>query len=217
MKSDTQIKNDVESELSWDAAIGSTGILVSVRSGIVTLSGTVSTYADKFHAEHAASRVSGVNALAVEIRVQPLDPYIRSDTEIARSAETALQYVSYLPKDAVKIIVEDGWVTLSGVVDWNYQRDNVETALRYLWGVNGISNNLTLISRAPSASIHAEILTALARRTDAEEQHISVDVAAGAVTLTGSVTSWWQKELAREAAWNLAGVTHVTNNLRIVP
>lgn len=215
MKTDERIKTDVTAEIRWDVSIASPNIAVAVNEGIVTLSGQVSTYADKFNAERAAQRVEGVRALAVELQVTPSDPYLRTDTDIARSAETALQYVSYVAKDSIQIMVENGWLTLTGTVDWDYQRKQAVAALRYLWGVKGITDKMTIHSKSPSDQIQTDIEAALARRVDAVAQHILVHVTGGDVTLSGTVTSWWQKELAREAAWNSSGVHHVTNELRI--
>ena len=215
MKTDTQIQDDVQAEIAWDTSIEGSRISVAVSNGIVTLSGHVATYAEKFEAERAAQRVAGVQALAVELTVAPSGVYDRTDTDVARAAETALQYLVFLRTDAVKLLVEDGWITLSGTLEWQHQRRIVLAALRYLSGVRGITDHLTIVSRPPSVTIQRDIEAALRRRVDADSQRISVAVNAGEVTLSGTVTSWWQKELAREAAWNSGGVTFVHNELKV--
>ena len=215
MKTDTQIQDDVQAEIAWDTSIEGSRICVAVSNGIVTLSGHVATYAEKFEAERAAQRVAGVQALAVELTVAPSGVYDRTDTDVARAAETALQYLVFLRTDAVKLLVEDGWITLSGTLEWQHQRRIVLAALRYLSGVRGITDHLTIVSRPPSVTIQRDIEAALRRRVDADSQRISVAVNAGEVTLSGTVTSWWQKELAREAAWNSGGVTFVHNELKV--
>jgi osmotically-inducible protein OsmY len=141
-KSDTQLQQDVLAELSWEPSINAADIGVEVKDGIVTLAGHVNTYAEKWDAERATQRVAGVKALAVEMDVRLDGMNNRTDADIARSAENVLQWTTYLKKDAVKIKVEKGWVTLTGEVEWQYQRQAAAAAIRYLMGVSGVSGQI---------------------------------------------------------------------------
>ena len=161
----------------------------------------------------AAARQSPLRRTVFKIAVAP--PGSHTDADIARGAENALSWISYLPSDAVKIQVEAGWIRLSGSVDWDYQRQNAASAVQYLAGVKGISNDITINADTPSTQIKSAIEAALQRRFDAADQDISVTVTGKDVTLSGTVTSWWQRRLARNSAWNAPGVQHVTDHLTI--
>ena len=213
MKTDAQIQHDVSRELEWAAAIDATKIDVAVKDGLVTLGGQVSNYSEKWEAERAVQRIAGVKALVVKLIVAPLDT--RTDADIARAAEGALAWVSYVPKNSINIQVENGWITLSGSVTWDYQRQNVATAVRYLTGVKGVSDEITIQADAPSTQIKADIESALERGFDSEDQDVAVSVSGRNVTLSGTVTSWWQRDLARNAAWNATGVQNVTDHMTI--
>jgi osmotically-inducible protein OsmY len=213
MKTDAQLRQDVIDELNWDAAIDATKIEIAVQDGLVTLGGQVLHYSEKWVAEQAVQRVAGVKALVVKIVVAPAGSH--TDADIARAAESALAGVSYLPKDSVRIQVENGWIQLSGKVGRDYQRQNAAAAVRYLVGVKGITDDITIRSETPSAQIKEEIEAALERRFDSEDQDISVSVSGKNVTLSGTVTSWWQRDLARNSAWNAPGVQNVTDHMTI--
>jgi osmotically-inducible protein OsmY len=214
MKTDSQIQLDVTSELDWDAAVNATKLDVAVKDGLVTISGQVGSYSEKWEAERAVQRVAGVKALVVKIVVAPLDA--RTDADIARAAaEGALAWVSYLPKESIKIQVENGWITLSGKVDWDFQRQNAASTVRHLKGVKGITDDIVIALETPSSAIKANIEAALERRFDSEDQHIAVSVSGKDVTLSGSVTSWWQRDLARDSAWNAPGVQNVKDHMTI--
>jgi osmotically-inducible protein OsmY len=213
MKTDPQLLKDVTEELDWDAAIDAAQIEIAVQEGLVTVGGQVRSYSEKWLAEQAIQRVAGVKALVVKIIVAP--PGSHSDAEIARAAGSALSWLSYLPENAVKIQVEDGWIKLAGSVAWDYQRQNAAGAVQNLAGVKGISNDISLDSDLPSTQIKADIEAALERRFDAADQDISVAVTGKDVTLSGTVTSWWQRHLARTSAWNAAGVRNVKDHLHI--
>jgi osmotically-inducible protein OsmY len=213
MKSDAQIQQDVNNELQWDAAVDATKIDIAVKEGLVTLGGQVSSYSEKWQAEKAVQRIAGVKALVVKLAVAPLET--RTDADIARAAEGALAAVSHVPKDAIKIQVENGWITLSGAVTWNYQRQNAVSAVRYLTGIRGVSDDIKIEADAPATQIKADIESALERRFDSEDQDIEVSVSGRNVTLSGSVTSWWQRDLARSSAWNAVGVQNVTDHMTI--
>ena len=214
MKTDSQLRQDVTDELNWDAAIDATKIEIAVHDGLVTLGGQVSNFWEKWESEQAVQRVAGVKALVVKIEVALLGSH--TDADIARAAEHALAWASYLPKDAVKIQVEGGWIKLSGKVDWDYQRQNAAGALKYLAGVKGVTNDITLNAETPSGRIKTDIEAALQRRFDADDQDIAVSVSGKNVTLSGTVTSWLQRDLARDSAWNAPGVQNVTDHMTIL-
>jgi len=215
MKTDIQLKQDVNAELSWEPSVNAAEIGVEVKNGIVTLAGHVSSYAEKFGAERAAQRVAGVKALAVEIDVKLPGMSKRTDADIARSAENVLLWTSYLPKDAIKIKVESAWVTLTGEVTWDYQRKSALNAVRTLMGVAGVSDQIAIKAKTSASVIKSDIEAALQRRAKSDAQHISVDVLGGDVTLTGTVHSWSERELAANSAWMAPGVRSVVDNITV--
>ncbi len=215
MKTDAQLKSDVLAELKWEPSVDASKVGVEVSGGIVTLAGHVASFGEKWHAERATQRVAGVKALAVEIDVKIPGSSVRTDADIALAAEQALHWVSYMPTDAVKVMVEKGWVTLSGSVEWDYQRQTAVSAVRYLMGVKGVSNEVELKSRASATGVKADIQAAMKRHAEYDGQDISVSVEDGDVTLTGTVHSLWARELARQSAWGTPGVHHVVNNLNV--
>lgn len=216
MKTDAELKRDVEAELAWDPAIKSTAIGVAVKDGVVTLSGHLQTYPEKWAIEKALRRVSGVKAAALELDVRLSPDHQRSDTDIANAAENALKWHTQVPASAVRVIVDKGWITLQGELDWDYQRKSVEHALRNLVGVIGISDEITLKVRPTPAGLSQRIQEALTRQAVREARHIEVDVRDGTVTLRGQVHSRHEREAARGAAWSAPGVRAVVNELQIV-
>jgi len=215
MKTDAQVQQDVIAELKWEPSVNPTHIGVEVQDGVVTLAGHVDSYAEKWNAERAAQRVSGVKALAIEMDVKLAGSSKRNDVDIARSAENALEWMTYLPDDSVKVMVEDGWITLSGEVSWEYQRQTAAGAVRYLMGVKGVSNNIAIKPKVSVSAVKSDIEAALKRRANADAQNISVDVRGNDVTLTGTVHSWSERDLARESAWGAPGVRNVVDNITV--
>ncbi len=215
MKTDTQLKKDVEAELEWDPVVDASHIGVAVEKGIVTLSGHLKTYAEKHAAEKAAQRVEGVKAVTVEMTVK-LDPsYERTDADIAAAVELALKWHALVPGDRIKVMVEKGWVTLSGEVDWEYQREHAAKAVRPLLGVVGLANLITLKSRVLPINVSKRIEGALQRQAEREARGIEVLVKDHTVTLKGEVHSWAERTAAQGAAWSAPGVTNVVNQLRV--
>ncbi len=212
-KTDKQLQQDVTAELAWDPAINAAEIGVEVKDGVVTLAGHVGSYAEKLEAERAAQRVSGVKALAVEMDVQIAGSYMRTDADIARSAENVLGWMSDLPMDSVQVKAEGGWITLTGVVGWEYQRQAAGAAIRYLMGVKGLSNEIAIKPQVSGSAVKADIEAALGRLSKADAQKISVLVNGGDVTLTGTVRSWSERATARSSVWNAPGVRNVVDNL----
>lgn len=215
MKTDSQLQRDITEELGWEASVNAAQIGVSVKDGIASLSGEVSSFAEKWDAELAAQRVSGVKGIAVDIKVKLPGSAVRSDTDIARAAENVLQWTALLPLDGVKVMVESGWVTLSGEVDWDYQRQSACRAVRYLMGVTGVSDQIALKPTVSQSAVKADIEAALKRRAKNDAKDIMVEVNGTDVILSGSTHSWAESELARHAAWSAPGVRHVVNNITL--
>ncbi len=214
-KTDLQLQQDVIAELKWEPSLNSTQIGVEVKDGIVTLAGHVDSYAEKWGAESATQRVSGVKGLAIEMKVTLPGSSIRNDADIARAAENVLQWTTNSPNDAVKVMVENGWVTLTGAVDWEYQRLAATEAVRHLLGVTGLSDQISLKPKASAGTVKFEIQAALDRRAKSDAKNISVEVQGGNVTLSGVVHSWNERELARHSAWGTPGVHNVIDNITV--
>jgi len=215
MKSDTQLQQDVLAELKWEPSVNATDIGVEVKDGIVTLAGHVSSYSEKWGAERAAQRVSGVKALAVEMDVRLFGLGKRSDAEIAQAAENVLQWTSVLPRDSVHIMVESGWITLSGDVEWQYQKRAATEAIRNLMGVTGVSDNIAIGPKTVFDAIESDIEAALKRQATNDAPKISVKVKNCDVTLTGTVNTLAEHDLARSCAWSTPGVRKVIDNITV--
>lgn len=215
MKTDSQLQQDVIAELKWEPAVNGAGIGVEVKDGIVTLAGHVDSFGEKWNAERAAERVSGVKALAIEIDVKIAGSSKRTDADIASSAKNALQWTSYMPKDTIKVMVESGWITLSGTVEWQYQRLTAAGAVRYLMGVKGVTDNMIVKPKLSFSAVKADIEAALKRRAASDASKISVAVTGSDVTLSGTVHSWSERNLARDSAWATPGVSNVIDNILV--
>jgi osmotically-inducible protein OsmY len=215
MKTDFQIKSDVQSELLWDPLVPEAKIGVSVNEGVVTLTGHLDAYAEKVAAKRAAERVTGVKAIALEIEVIPVGSHKRSDTEIALAVEHALNWNTSIPADQVKVAVEKGWVTLSGELEWNFQRRSVERMVRPLKGVVGITDNIKLKATPAPENLKDRIQEALTRQVMREVRRIDVTVDGSKVTLNGHVHSWAERNAAEGATWSAPGVSHVVNLLTV--
>jgi osmotically-inducible protein OsmY len=213
-RTDGDIQHDTLDELTWDAAVDARNLGVTVAGGVVTITGQVSSYAEKREAERLTEMIPGVAEVIVHVDVVTAQSF--TDAELALAVQNALRWAAYLPADTVHARVENGWVTLSGSVQWGFQRQNAEGAVRYMKGVKGLSNGITVANRAaPAGDIKANITAALTRREDAEDQHVLVSVDDRVVTLSGTVTNWWQRYLTRSAAWNAPGVENVRDRLHI--
>ena len=215
MKTDAQLKTDVTNELQWDPSINATNVGVAVKDGIVTLTGHLETYAEKFAIERATQRVEGVKAVAVELDVKLAPSHQRSDTEIAQAAESALKWHSVVPESRVQIKVERSWLTLSGELDWEHQRESAYKAVRALTGVVGVSNLIMLKPQVTPGNIANRIREALTRHAEREAKHIEVDIAGSTVILRGRVDSWAERFAAQGAAWAAPGITSVLNKLTV--
>jgi osmotically-inducible protein OsmY len=215
MKTDHQLQLDVLAELSWEPSVNAEDIGVEVKDGIVTLAGHVSSYSEKIEAERATMRVAGVKALAVEMDVKLIGSTSRNDVDIARSVNNVLQSTTYLPDNTVKIKVEGGWVTLSGEVTWEFQRQAAVGAVRYLMGVKGVNDQLVIKPKISAPAVKADIEAALKRRAQRDAHEILVKVDGTDVTLSGKVHSWSERELATSTAWASPGVRTVVDNITL--
>lgn len=209
MKTDTQIQQDVIAELKWEPKVNATHIGVEVKNGVVTLSGHVDSFAEKWHAEQAAKRVEGVRVIAIELDVILSDTSKKSDTEIAKAALDALKWNVYKLSDLVSIRVEDGYITLKGEVPWNYERMYAENSIRYLKGVRGVYNYIVVKPAISVNTVKADIEKALKRRAHEEAQNLTVNIHGDEVTLGGKIHDWKERSLAIDAVWAVPGVKNV--------
>ncbi|MEY3253184.1 MAG: hypothetical protein RL227_2157 [Pseudomonadota bacterium] len=215
MKTDAQLKTDVSHELQWDPAVNATHIGVAVKDGVVTLMGHLDTYAEKYAVERAVQRVEGVRALAIELDLKLSSHHQRSDTEIAEAAEGAFKWHVGIPHERIRVKVEKGWVSLSGEVEWDFQRRLAEKAVRDLTGVVGVSNSISIKPSLTPANINNRIREALSRHAEREAKNIEVMVAGSTVTLRGRVDSWAERAAAQGAAWSAPGINLVVNELKV--
>lgn len=215
MKTDIQLQQDVLAELKWQPSVHAAGIGVEVKDGVVTLAGEVSSFVEKWDAERAAQRVAGVKALAIDLDVKLSEFGKRTDADIARSAQTALGWSTTLTHDSVQVMVEAGWITLSGDADWQYQKQAATDCVRHLSGVIGVRNQMTINPKVAMSSFKSDIEAALKRVSQADAQKISVSVTGDNVTLTGTVANWSERDLATTTAWATPGVRTVVDDMTL--
>lgn len=211
MKTDRQLQQDVSAELEWEPSVHAAHIGVEVREGVVTLAGQVDSYAEKWSAERVAQRVSGVKAMATELTVHLTSLSQRTDANIAASVENLLEWSATLPAGVIKVMVEGGWVTLSGTVDWKYQKQSAADSIRHLMGVVGVSDQITIKPSVSATMVKSDIEAALKRAALADAHQIAVTVHGTDVTLSGTVHNWAERETATNSAWRTPGVRNVVD------
>jgi osmotically-inducible protein OsmY len=217
-KTDSEIKKAVLRELEWDTRVEETDVGVAVNEGVVTLTGTVSSWAKMMAAQEAAHRVTGVLDVANDIKVKVLGSAVRNDTDIARAVRNALEWDVFVPDTRIRSTVSDGWVTLEGDVDFWNQRDDAEKAVRNLSGVHGVSNKIEIkLLKVIPTDVRESIEKALERRAEREARRIDLDVRDGRVALSGVVHSWAEREAVIGAAKGTLGVRAIEDHLRIEP
>jgi len=212
---DEELRGDVLSQLQWDPQITSKNIVVSASDHVVTLSGFVPTYAERYAAEKAVKTVYGVEAIANDIEVKPLSS--RLDSDIAHDVVHAMKINVVVPDEKIKAVVSGGFVTLSGTLDWDFQRKSAESCARNVAGVKGIINNIQVKPHVSSKLVSARIEEALRRNAELDARRINVAATDGKVYLNGSVRSWVEREEAERAAWAAPGVAEVIDRIAVIP
>jgi osmotically-inducible protein OsmY len=217
MRTDTDLQKDIVAELKWEPSLRNDDIAVAVRDGVVTLAGFVDSFVDKWKAERVVSRIKGVKAIANDLEVKLPSTSSRPDPDIARAALDALSWNISVPQDRIKVKVEKGWITLEGDVDGYYQKEAAERAVRYLTGVKGVSNLITLRARPAPSDVKQRIKEALQRGAQFDAEHITVDIEGNKAILRGTVRSHAEMRDAERAARNAPGVIEVENRLTVDP
>jgi osmotically-inducible protein OsmY len=213
VKSDSALRHDIEQEFDWDLPLTSKEVGVAVENGVVTLTGEVNSYGAKWSAERAVERVGGVRGVANELKVRAANEH--NDTDITKAAANAVEWNASVPRDTVMVTVADGWVTLTGEVAQDYQRQAAERSVRYLRGVKGVTNLVTLKQQADASDVKQKIEESFARHASIDAEHIRVEANDGEVILRGQVRSWSERRDAERTARSGKGVKSVTNLLTV--
>ena len=214
---DKELKQHIQNALDWEPSLDATDIGTSVDEGVVTLRGNVATFSEKMNAERVALRVYGVKALANDLAVHLPTSFERTDTEIAQAALEALKWNAVVPNDRVAVTVANGWLTLSGTLNWNYQKDAAARTVRDLVGVKGVTNNIIVKPQVKLTDVRDKIEAAFKRSAEVDARRIAVVAEDGKVILSGNVHSWTERQEAERAAWAAPGVNHVDDRLTVVP
>jgi len=214
-KTDEEIQKDVLAELKWDARVAPNEIGITVKNGVVTLTGHVDSFYKKWAAEQAAHRVRGVMAVASDLELRLPSTSERTDDEIAAAAVQAIESDALLAGNKLQVTVSQGWITVSGEVEWNFQKEDAERRLHRLWGVKGVTNLITVKVRPTPAELKDKIEKALVRSAQLDAKQIQVDVQGSKAILKGTVRSWAEREEAERTAWAAPGITQVEDQLQV--
>jgi osmotically-inducible protein OsmY len=214
---DRELQRHVEDALGWEPSFDAADIGVSVDNGVVALRGDVKTYTARSAAERVALAVYGVKAVANDLNVRLQGEYQRTDSDIAQATVNALQWNTSVPTNRVSVAVSNGWITLKGNLDWQYQKDAAARAVRDLIGVRGVTNNIIVQSRVKSVDVRDKIEAAFKRSAEIDARRIAVTAEDGKVILSGNVRSWAERQEAERAAWAAPGVIQVDDRLSITP
>jgi osmotically-inducible protein OsmY len=214
---DRDLKQHVENALEWEPSFDADDIGVSVDGGVVTLRGDVGSYAAKSAAERVALRVYGVKAVANDLTVRLPTAFERNDTDIAQAALTALTWNAAVPGNRVTLTVSNGWLTLNGTLDWQFQKEAAARAVRDLTGVRGVTNNIIVTPHVQAGDVQAKIEAAFKRSAEIDARRVSVTATGGTVVLNGHVHSWAERQEAERAAWAAPGVSQVDDRITVVP
>lgn len=215
MKTNENLQRDVQNAIKWEPLLNAAEIGVTAKDGVVSLTGVVDSYAKKVEAENAAKKVIGVKALVEKIEVKFPSSWTKTNAEIANEVLAGLKSNWSVPKDKVTVKVEDGWVTLEGELPWNYQKEAAKNAVHFLSGVKGVTNNIKIKSESHDKIEQVDVENAIGRSWSVDDSDINVSVSGTTVTLSGTVSSWYQKEEAARIAWNTPGIWHVKNELAV--
>lgn len=216
MKTDSQLERDVLEQLKWEPSVREAEIGAAVKEGVVTLTGYVDTFAEKWATTRAVERLNGVKAIADNLEVKLPSSHVRSDTDIAHAAVRALEWDVQVPHDQIKMTVRDGWVTLEGDAEWQYQKTAAERTVHFLIGVTGVTNLIAVKPHyASSFDVSGKIDEALRRRAEFDAGRITVEAHDGSVTLKGTVSSYAERRDAERAAWSAPGVTKVDDRIAV--
>ena len=214
---DRDLQQHVQNALDWEPSIDAADLGVSVENGVVTLRGGVRSYSEKAAAERVALGVYGVKAVANDITVRLGDGQKRTDTDIAQAAVSALKWNTMVPNEKITVTVSEGWVTLKGLVNWEYQRAAAANAVRDLTGVRGVMNTISVEPHVSATNVKSKIEAALTRSAEVDARRINVAVADSRVILSGNVHSWFERDEARRAAWSAPGVKEVEDHIAVIP
>ena len=212
-RTDAQIHKDVVSELAFEPSVDSSKIAIAVADGIVTLSGSVPNFFEKWRSENAVKRVNGVQGVAEELTVSLFPGMEQGDTEIASAVVHALEWDSVIPQKHVVVKIENGWVTLTGQLEWQYQSQRAHDDVAHLRGVRGVTNLIAVTPMVSPTDVRSKIVAAFERSAELDAARVRIEVNAGSVTLRGSLSTWGERDAATKAAWNAKGVTGVTNEI----
>lgn len=215
MKTNEELQSDVQKAIKWEPLLNAAEIGVTAKDGIVSLSGVVDSYAKKLEAENAAKRVVGVKAVVEKIKVNYPSSWKKTNSEIANEVLTALKLNFSVPKDKITVHVEDGWVTLDGELPWNYQKEAAKSAVNYLLGVKGVTNNIIIKPESQNVIEKKDVENAIRRSWSVDDSDIGVSVSGTTVTLKGTVHSWYQRDEADRIAWKTPGIWYVKNEITV--